>query len=379
MKRTLWLKLALLAGAGALVALTVATLGLVPVAASRGHWPITDWFLHFTMRQSVRMRALRIEAPPLDAPLLLVRGAAHYATACASCHGAPGDPQSPLAREMTPAVPLLQDTANTWTAAQLFWIVKHGIKFTAMPAWTAQHRDDEIWPVVAFLQRLPQLSPEEYRRLAQGDGADPRASPPGAASLAAAEPPAELLRGCARCHGRDGLGRDGAFPKLAGQSEEYLLASLQAYAEGRRFSGMMQPVAGELRPEDMRQAARYFAARPAGGALRAEAADAVARGERIARDGIAAQGVPYCAACHGPKTEPRNPHYPALAGQYGDYLRSQLQLFAQARRGGSAYAPIMDTIAGRLSEEQMADVASYYEATGSFSRSAGAGTTAPAR
>lgn len=51
------------------------------------------------------------------------------------------------------------------TAAELFWVTKHGIKMTGMPAWGATHADDSIWPVVAFMLKLPELNGAEYSTL----------------------------------------------------------------------------------------------------------------------------------------------------------------------------------------------------------------------
>ena len=149
---------------------------------------------------------------------------------------------------MTPPPPPLGKEVAEWDPAELFYIVKHGIKFTGMPAWPAEHRDDEIWAVVAFLQKPPSLDGESYRRLVEGE--------PQAVTGAPIEHvlPSESIRplirqNCSRCHGHDGNGRGtGAFPKLAGQKPEYLFASLAAYASGARNSGIMEPIAAALTP-----------------------------------------------------------------------------------------------------------------------------------
>jgi hypothetical protein len=76
---------------------------------------------------------------------------------------------------------------HRYTPEQLFSIVKHGIKFTGMPAWPVQQRDDEVWAMVAFLRRLPDLDAAGYRRLAYGEpdvgsGAEPPLPATGAAA-----------------------------------------------------------------------------------------------------------------------------------------------------------------------------------------------------
>lgn len=351
--------LAVLGAAGFLAA----WLGLVPVAASSGHWALTSWFLHFTMRQSVQLRALPIDPPPLDDPALVLRGAGHFDHGCAPCHGAPGRAPSAVAQQMTPHPPKLDERIPQWQPQELFWIVKHGVKFTGMPAWVAPKRDDEVWAVVAFLQRLPELDAGEYHRMAKGER-DPSGD-------GLAEPLAWALRECARCHGRDGAGRgEGAFPRLAGQSERYLRAALQAYAEGTRFSGIMQPQATALDPALRRELARWYANRatPVGSPAQPADVAAVERGEDIARRGVPRRGVPSCVHCHGPSETPRNPYYPVLAGQYVDYLVLQLELFQKGIRGGSPFSPVMHAAAHRLEPRQIEDVAAYYGSLGSNDR-----------
>lgn len=343
-------------------------LGLMPVAASEGHWRITNWFLRFTMSNSVELSAINIEPPPLDDPALVLKAAGHYATGCAPCHGAPGEPRSPIVKQMTPQPPPLPPRIYQRRPEQLFWIVKHGIKYTAMPGWVALEREDEVWSMVAFLLQLPRLNPEQYRRLAYGEqvakavtgatGGD--AAPHFLRPLA--EPFELILTNCARCHGPDGNGHGlGAFPKLAGQNEDYLLASLSAFARGERLSGIMQPVAAGLSEETLRALARYYAGMaPSLSGNPPITEDSVERGRRIAERGIPGQGVPSCVDCHGPGQAPRNPVYPELAGQYAGYLALQLQLFKAGGRGGTPYAHIMNQVAGRLTQAQIQDLAVYY-------------------
>ncbi|MBK8908528.1 MAG: c-type cytochrome [Rhodospirillales bacterium] len=382
-RRLLWLTgaAAAIGAAGFLVAWS----GIINVGASTGHWAITSWFLHFSMRQSVETHALGIEAPALDDPGMVLRGAGHYATGCAACHGAPGQPQSPVALAMTPPPPVLAETLHKWEPEELFWIVRNGVKMTAMPAWVAFGREDEVWAMVAFLLRLPDMEPAEYRRLAfgrdeaggdaaGGDGAAAEArTETGSVSPAALTPGTldeigggEALANCARCHGRDGAGRgEGAFPRLTGQSEAYLLASLEAYAAGRRYSGFMQPAAAGLSEEEMLALAAHFADAEAPAVPDPGEPALVARGRDIATQGAPADGVPACAVCHGPLPDGRSvqPHplYPRLAGQRAGYLEQQLRAWQQDTRGGTPFAHIMRTIAARMSDDQIRAVTLYYQ------------------
>lgn len=352
--RLTWRRLLILAAVGLLAGLLFAWSGLLNVGASTGHWAITDWFLHYAMRQSVETHAGGIAVPPLDDPALVHRGAGHYASGCAPCHGAPGQPRSAIALAMTPPPPFLPEKMPEWQPKELFWIVRHGVKFTGMPAWPALARADEVWAMVAFLLRLPDMQPDEYRQLALGELADQQAYEPGLEGLA--DPFEPLLAACARCHGRDGKGRGaGAFPILAGQNEAYLFASLQAYAQGRRHSGIMQPAAVPLSEAQMRGLAAHYAR---AGPLAFDPGSA-GPGEEIARRGVPADGIPACVTCHEPAGS-RYPAYPALRGQTADFLAQQLRLFRDGIRGGTAYAHIMETIARRLSDAQIDAVAAYF-------------------
>lgn len=350
--------LTVLGAGGVLVVLS----GVVPIKASSGHWSITAWFLDFAKARSVATHTIGIKAPALDDPRLVTIGAGQYAVACRPCHGSPSLEQPRIARRMTPTPPDLRESAGQFDPEELFYIVKHGIKLTGMPAWPASDRDDEVWAMVAFLRVLPRMDAEEYDRLANGPAPEMTGEP-----IEELVPPARLPEAitdsCTRCHGADGLGRGaGAFPVLAGQRPEYLRASLEAYAKGERHSGIMEPMAASLDPDEMREIAEYYAglgrAAAAGGST-ASGGD-IARGRRIAHEGLPDTLVPACVKCHGPGGIGRNPHYPTLAGQHAEYLRLQLTLFKDRRRGGTPYQHIMRRLASQLSEEDMQDVAAFF-------------------
>jgi cytochrome c553 len=357
-KRRLFEYAALLAVLG-VIGLLVAASGIIPIPASSGHWPMTRWLLVFSMRRSVALHSMRIKAPPLGERALVVKGAGAYDLSCRPCHGSPDIPHPRVAQAMLPRPPYLAPIIKEWTTPQLFYIVKHGVKFTGMPAWPAQTRDDEVWAVVAFLLELPKLDAAAYQRLAQSRGAIPPMQ-----TLAGV--PRSVLDTCARCHGVDGSGRGvSAFPRLAAQRRTYLFNALQAYAAGRRHSGFMEPVAAPLTAHQMREIAQYFnsvEARPT--PIGARRQDAIARGMVTASRGIPTQQVPACSDCHGPSPSRKNDAYPILAGQFADYLMLQLELFQTERRGGSRYAHLMRPVAAGLTKEQMRDVALYYESLG---------------
>ena len=335
--------------------------GIIPVKASSGHWPITAWVLHFTMRRSIATHSLGINTPPLDDPELVLKGATHYEIGCRSCHGSPGMRLPRIPQAMTPHPPELLSPIRELKPAELFYVVKHGVKFTGMPAWPAPQRDDEVWAVVAFLQKLPELDQAAYRQLIHGE-------PPPTAPIETLggmqKIPEASLQTCARCHGHDGLGRgSGVFPDLAGQRGEYLRNALDAYARGERHSGIMGPISAGLSAETIRELALHYAGlkRSPEAPTRKPNAESVARGKLIAQDGIPKQRVPSCVDCHAQDGKRHKPAYPALAGQPAAYLVLQLELFQKRQRGGSAYAHLMDAVAPRLTAPQIRDVASYFE------------------
>jgi cytochrome c553 len=349
-----WLTVGVLVVFGISGALIVVSLGVIPIKASSGHWRITEASLDFAKVRSVSTYSLAIRVPqPLDDPALVLRGAGHHENGCYPCHGRPGTPMPPTTSPMTPSPPPLPALVRRWKPEELFWIVKHGIKFTGMPAWPAQQRDDEVWAIVAFLGRMPTLDAETYRSLVYGRSD---------ATYPAQDAPPHAVRGlCWRCHGEDGAGRGpGAFPALAGQRSTYIYESLRAFADRRRFSGIMRTVAANLDDRTMREVAAYYERLPPRSADRATDAAALERGESIAVQGIHERDIPSCSDCHGPGGAPKNPAYPVLANQHHRYLALQLELFQQGRRGGSGFANLMHVFVGRLGPEEINDVTLYY-------------------
>ena len=147
-------------GAGAVI-----YAGMYDVAATTPHWPFTAWLLETARTRSIKARAAEIQTPRgLDDPAKLVIGVEHYAAHCAVCHGAPGVPKGDIARGLYPPPPDLAKAAPVYSPAELFWIVKHGIKMTGMPAWS-DHSNEELWATVGFLQKLTSMSEQDYARL----------------------------------------------------------------------------------------------------------------------------------------------------------------------------------------------------------------------
>ncbi|MDY8109091.1 c-type cytochrome [Fulvimarina sp. 2208YS6-2-32] len=412
-----WKKIAA-AGLGIVVlALAVSFSGMVSIAASSDHFKPVGWFLHWTMQNAVARQSLGTEVPEdvdLSDPALVQRASGHFATGCAPCHGAPGVAQSPVVLSMTPHPPRLEGKVGEWKDRELYWIGLHGIKYSGMPAWPAQDRDDEVWSVVAFLRVLPGMSAETYARLALGGTRARVEFEAGTEQTAGLDGVVEdALADCARCHARDGLGRGegesaGAFPVIAGQPEPYLFATLMAFKDGYRHSGYMQPPASRYSVDVLRALAGWYAAQPAGaiapetpsaiegpiapasplpsgdgippqifpaanrsaqaydielaaGGLPTEGSRGMLQlGQLIAEKGIAARKLPACDSCHGAEGRRKNAYFPYLGGQPAWYTKTHLELWKHGERSGTKFAHLMDEIAVNLTAEQIDAVAAWY-------------------
>ena len=138
--------------------------GVYNVGADDPHWSTTKSLLTIVRNRSITVHSHAITVPDLDDPQLVAMGAGHYSEMCTQCHLAPGMENSELREGLYPKPPVLYKTAIKDPARE-FWIIKHGIKMTAMPAWGTSHSDRAIWAMVAFLRKLPTLSAQQYRAM----------------------------------------------------------------------------------------------------------------------------------------------------------------------------------------------------------------------
>lgn len=137
-------------------------LGIYNIAATEQHTAPVYQLLEYAMRQSVKLRSDGISVPDLADEQRIRNGLLHYRAHCLQCHGAPGVAPDSFGFGMTPEPANLVATAREWQAAEIYWVTRHGIKMTGMPAWEYRLSDKEIWDVVAFIERMPTLSPNEY-------------------------------------------------------------------------------------------------------------------------------------------------------------------------------------------------------------------------
>ena len=155
--------------AGALLVLLAAVVviyaGLYNIAADVPHTPAVYWLLETIRGRAVAVRSRDIVVPnDLGDANRISKGAGQYAEMCSGCHLAPGMKRTEISRGLYPRAPELRRKTDL-TPAEQFWIVKHGVKLTGMPAWGVTHDDDLLWDVVAFVRKLPELTPEQYETL----------------------------------------------------------------------------------------------------------------------------------------------------------------------------------------------------------------------
>lgn len=266
----------------ALVGGAVVVGGLYDVAATQQHWQVTYDVLNITMKQSVKLRARDIAEPPLADEAMAVRGAACFRDKCVQCHGGPGvAPQEP-GKSMQPLPGPLVDAHRHWRARELYWLTKHGIRMSGMPAWEFRLRDEELWELVAFMQRLPDLNATQYaewmRRAppAPACGRDGPRAP--ATTVVPASQTGDVDRGktalhqhaCNACHVIPGVTGSKVYvgPTLAGIGKRQLIAGVLPNTPEQMMRWLMhtqQAKPGTAMPElgvneaDARDMAAYLA------------------------------------------------------------------------------------------------------------------------
>ena len=139
--------------------------GIYNVAADIPHTQPVFWLMTTVRERSIAVRAAGAVVPPdLADPKRIAAGAGQYAEMCSGCHLAPGMKRTEISQGLYPRAPELR-RGSRLTPAEEFWVVKHGVKMTGMPAWGVTHNDELLWDVVAFLRKLPELTADQYQTL----------------------------------------------------------------------------------------------------------------------------------------------------------------------------------------------------------------------
>ena len=184
MKRAFWILAIAALPALALAVFAVVTVmytGAYNVAAAWKDPALLRWALTTTRESSIERRAQAIQAPALEGADRIDNGFRSYREMCVICHGRPGGEPSPLAKGLNPRPPDFSRAEHDMSAAELFWVIKNGIRMTGMPAWGPSHSDAELWDLVAFVRALPNISAAQYgaldRRLPPGHDDDRHDNP----------------------------------------------------------------------------------------------------------------------------------------------------------------------------------------------------------
>ena len=135
--------------------------GLYNIGADDHHTKPVFAIMQTLREHSIHARSKDLTVPDLNDPQLILKGAGQYAAMCTECHLAPGKKDSEIRPGLYPQPPNLSQVRID--PKDEFWVIKHGIKMSAMPAWGASHDDATIWSMVAFLQKLPEMTPAQYK------------------------------------------------------------------------------------------------------------------------------------------------------------------------------------------------------------------------
>lgn len=150
----------------AAIACAVALSGLINVSARYEDPKLLGWFLHTTYHNSVAMHATGITPPAsLDSEAMVLKGARNFKNMCMTCHTPPGLSDTPVRKGLNPAPPQLTKLVHDKTPAEIFWVINNGVRMTGMPAFGPTHEDEELWALVAFVQRMQDADPAGYREL----------------------------------------------------------------------------------------------------------------------------------------------------------------------------------------------------------------------
>lgn len=169
---------------------------------------------------------------------------------------------------------------------------------------------------------------------------------------------------CAACHGPDGNSAAPTFPKIAGQSERYILKQLQDIKSNVRSVPAMSAIVANMSDQDFADLAAYFSAQKP--SVDQAKKDTLAKGEQIFRAGLRDRNIPACQACHSPTGSGNGPAgFPRLGGQHADYIVTQLKAYRAGADGDAAgrvndgETKPMRSIAAHLSDSEIAALANY--------------------
>lgn len=188
---------------GAVVAGVIAIIGAPLLLVHRQDLPLEQQYGHFAIGVAARVLAGNASNPVANNPRAVAAGRDAYTGSCAQCHGSTGDGKGVFGpATYPPATDLTSHDVAEKSDAELFWITKNGLSFTAMPGFGDQYSDQDIWNIVAYM-----------RSLENGQPAAVNVPDPTFAQLQAADPNGDAVQrgaavyfaqGCQSCHGAVG-------------------------------------------------------------------------------------------------------------------------------------------------------------------------------
>lgn len=233
---TIALGLVLISGGGAFV-----YLGVYNVSALEQHTLPVYRLLQYAMRRAVAVRNDAV-VPPLDELDWQGRGLRLYEAHCEQCHGNPGVAPASFSLGMVPAPTAIQAIGRDRSPGDIYWVIKHGIKMTGMPAWDYRLGEADIWQVVAYIRHMPTLTVDDYRQLRERAHASTPLPLAHDTTTALPEDRAEqILLGrvalqqynCISCHRIPGVtaGSNHVGPPLGGITTRAFIAGVLPYSE----------------------------------------------------------------------------------------------------------------------------------------------------
>lgn len=257
--------------------------------------------------------------------------------ACIGCHGSEGNSDVLI-------YPNLSNQHPEYIAKQLLNFKNKSRVNYAMNQFAGAMTEDDIADMAAYFK-----DPAAVANVA------PRKVMPVAAITEEVIAGKAKAASCAACHGADGNSPVAIYPKLAGQSADYIVKQLQEFKAGTRKDPVMAPMAAALSEQDMLEIASYFAAQK----LNVAELAGSDIGQKLYFGGHVKRKITACVACHGADGKGMNKAgFPTIAGQNEAYLKAQLLKFKNGERSND-YNTMMQSVAAKLSADDIDELAKY--------------------
>ena len=137
------------------------------VSAMNPDGRLNKWFFTKVKDNSIKRNAANITIPSLGDSIQVGLGFMHFDEMCVTCHGAPGIDRSESGEGLNPMAPDLTRSVKNMSDAELYWVIKNGIKMTGMPSFGKTHSEEQLWAIVSFVRLLPNMTPEQYQFFAK--------------------------------------------------------------------------------------------------------------------------------------------------------------------------------------------------------------------